>query len=64
MENKNKNFATVNLHKKHFTGFFEKSVEVLDELQNTISKGRKVNKLWQKLFYQYLDLKTRSMRSM
>ena len=28
-----------------FTGSYEKSVEVLDELQDTISKSRKVNKL-------------------
>ena len=26
---------------------YEKSVEVLDELQDTISRDRKVNKLWQ-----------------
>ena len=31
----------------------QKSVEVLDELQDTVSKGRKVNKLWQKLFDQH-----------
>ena len=36
-----------------FTGSYEKSVEVLDELQDTISKDRKVNKLWQKLFNQH-----------
>ena len=36
-----------------FTGSYEKSVEVLDELQDTISKSGKVNKLWQKLFDQY-----------
>ena len=28
-----------------FTGSYEKSVEVLDDLQDTISKDRKVNKL-------------------
>ena len=44
---------TVNLHQKHFTGSHEKSVEVLDEPQDTILKGRNVNKLWQKLFDQY-----------
>ena len=38
---------------ENFTGSYEKSVEVLDELQDTISKSRKVNKLWQKLFDQY-----------
>ena len=31
----------------------QKSVEVLDELQDTVSKSRKVNKLWQKLFDQH-----------
>ena len=29
-----------------------KRVEVLDELQDTISKDRKVNRWWQKLFDQ------------
>ena len=42
-----------NLHKKHVIGSFEKSVEVLDKLQNAVSKGRKVNKLWLKLVDQY-----------
>ena len=37
----------------------EKSVEVPNELQDTISKDRKVNKLWQKLFNIRLNLKTR-----
>ena len=31
----------------------------MDELQDTISKDRKVNKLWQKLFNIRLNLKTR-----
>ena len=31
----------------------KKNVEVLGELQDTISKDRKVNKLWQKLFNQH-----------
>ena len=38
---------------------YEKSVEVLDELQDAISKDRKVDKLWQKLFNSRLNLKTR-----
>ena len=52
----------VNLHEtqhwvepyQNFTGSYEKSLEVLDELQDThrTSKGIKVNKLWQKLFDQ------------
>ena len=46
-------FVAVNLHKKHFTGSYEKTVEVLDELQDAILKGRRINKLWQKLFDQY-----------
>ena len=29
--------------KKGFTGSYEKSVEILDELQDTTLKGRKVN---------------------
>ena len=33
--------------------WLEKSVEARDKLQDTISKGRKVNKLWQKSFNQY-----------
>ena len=58
MENKNLTFifAAVNLHKKNniqphenFTG----SDEVLDELQDTILKGRTVNELSQKLFDQH-----------
>ena len=45
MENKNITFG-VNYNtftKKHFTGSYEKSVGILDELQDTILKGRKVN---------------------
>ena len=42
---------------QNFIGSYEKSVKVLDELQNfkihRISKGRKVNKLWRKLFDQH-----------
>ena len=34
----------------------------MDELQDTISKDRKVNKLWQKLFNIRLNLKTRLKR--
>ena len=45
-------FVAVNLHKKRHWGSYEKSVEVLDELQDKISKDRKVNKLWQKLYNQ------------
>ena len=52
---KKQHFVAVNLHKKHFTGTYEKNVEVLDELQDTILKGRKVNKLW----LIRLNLKTR-----
>ena len=36
-----------------FTGSYEKCVEVLGDLQDTISKDREVNKLWQKLFNQH-----------
>ena len=37
----------------NITGSYEKSVEVWDKLQDTTSKGRKVNKLWQKPFNQH-----------
>ena len=60
MENKNiiifctcKPSQKNNIDSWQFTGSYEKSVEVLDELQDTISKDRKVNKLWQKLFNQH-----------
>ena len=49
----------VKLHKKsiepheYFIGSYEKGVEVMDELQGITSKGRKVNKLWQKLFNKH-----------
>ena len=48
----------VNLHKnniephENFTGAYEKNIDVLDELQDTISKDREVDKLCQKLFDQ------------
>ena len=52
MENKNITFCSCKPSKKSniephesFTSSYEKSVELLDELQNTISKGRKANKL-------------------
>ena len=37
----------------NFTGVYEKSVEVLDQLEDTISKGRKVNRLCHKIFDQH-----------
>ena len=50
----------VNLKKKNniephenFTSSYEKSVEVLDEVEDAISKGRMVKKLCQKLFDQH-----------
>ena len=33
--------------------WLEKSLEARDKLQDTISKGGKVNKLWQKSFNQH-----------
>ena len=55
MENKDVTFCCCKPSQKHFTGSYEKNVEVLDELQDTILKGRKVNKLW----LIRLNLKTR-----
>ena len=62
MENQNITFCGIKPSQKNniephesLTGFCEKSVEVLDELQDrkvSISKCRKVNKFWQKLFDQ------------
>ena len=38
---------------ENFTGSYEKTVVVVDKLQDAISKVRKVNKSWQKLFDQH-----------
>ena len=59
MENENKTTFCSKKKQQHwgsrkFTGSFEKSVDVLDELQDTISNDRKVNKLWEKLFNKQL----------
>ena len=58
MENKNKTFCGYKLSQKTILSLMKillalvkKSVEVLDELQDT--KYGKVNKLWQKLFDQH-----------
>ena len=58
--NKKSRFLAVNLHKKqywahqNFTGTYEKSVEIMDELQDTENiKSEKVNKLCQKSFDQH-----------
>ena len=60
MENKKtyQQFVAVNLHKKTTLRlmkiyWLEKSLEARDKLQDTISKGGKVNKLWQKSFNQH-----------
>ena len=56
-------FLAVNLHKKTTLGLMKillalnkKSVEVLDEIQDTILKGRKVNKFRWKLFDPHYNL--------
>ena len=38
---------------ENLLALIKKAWEVLDELQDTILKDRKVNKLWQKLFNQH-----------
>ena len=54
MENKNiTTFCSCKPSHKNNIEAHEKSVEVQDELQDKISKDRKVNKLWQKLFNQH-----------